>query len=1242
MAAAALVWASWTSSNRAGGFSAPIQDRLTAAALLENSRLDEAISSYKSLVRQDPKNAALAINLSVALVSKIKDQSKVAEDAVINNKNSESAMQARTELDDLVLLATSEVERAMTLSKSKSAPYQLAIELASVKIASQSKRNSEKSLMELLTRIIAFEKESPGDPYLATSMPDLIEQLPPGKSNSTRNAVAEAIRILKAAFEKHPRNLYVLNRLISLLITNEDKIALDLIDPMVPLCQPLGIEGTENEVTAILLEAKQAITEDSDLAMALLEQSQNLIIRTSAFRADERATRPNTLALIDFSDVQESLQKSVQQRTPRNVVDSIPQFFPYAMIDDKSAPISGETVCWFDWNIDLEPELLWIYDKKLMMGSWISSKPKSLTVLASLEIPEGVHTIRTIDLFEVQFATRPQRDYQKRKAEMSQRLSEQVLQQTLDRRADTIRDIVLIGSSGIHLVTLEDVVSASNEPPFKWHIVQEKTGLESIISADDCLPIDWDADGDLDLVVASNGKIVLMQNRGNRTFDNVNTFSTLPEESFHVQAISVCDYDRDQDLDVLVSSSSGAAISGATLSRPSMGVLENILHGQFRFRTLDGEWGKLAGAKSLAFAELDGNLSWDWLAVQPEGMEVVYTSTTSVGRCRPMAISTLPKLVGLQIQVADFNNDGGTDAMLWGGNQLEIVWNNGKLGFHAEPTSVLSSKNKIASVSIADIDQDGSLDAAAIVDGQLQIVKSNSSKTNRYTQVRLKGINDENGGGRVNQYGMGSIVEIFSPDRYQAQVVKDDYCHFGLGNADKPYNLRVVFTNGLTQNVLNPAINTVIEEKQILKGSCPFAYGWDGTRWMLITDLLWNAPLGLQVNRGKTLPDRRWEHLLVPGALMQPREEGYELRVTEELWETAYFDQIELTAVDHPIGTWLYSNEKVGPPLISEQKLWLVDKRIPVNSVIDSDNKNWTAQMASVDQNYALPFLKHYCQGNVSKHYLELDLSDIEDVEQSQLYLTGWIFPTDTSLNIGLDQNPNVEHPVPPSLWSEDSSGEFTCVQPFMGFPGGKPKTIVIPLQDVFQSNTRRLRIETSCEIYWDEVFVAFGTADDPRLSIEKLSLAQAHLQYRGFSAIKPRRPDQHHDYDYQAVSPHAAWPPMDGLFTDYGDVVSLLASDDDRLVVMGSGDEVQLRFTMEKHATSLKGMQRDFILSSIGWDKDADLNTLEGQSSLPLPFASMKSYPPPFSQHEESVKVEKLNKETMHRSQSYREYWHR
>ena len=63
-------------------------------------------------------------------------------------------------------------------------------------------------------------------------------------------------------------------------------------------------------------------------------------------------------------------------------------------------------------------------------------------------------------------------------------------------------------------------------------------------------------------------------------------------------------------------------------------------------------------------------------------------------------------------------------------------------------------------------------------------------------------------------------------------------------------------------------------------------------------------------------------------------------------------------------------------------------------------------------------------------------------------------------------------------------------------------------------------------------------------------------------------------------------------------------------MVVIGAGDEIIVRFEMPADEPP-SGWKRDFIIHSVGWDKDADLNTLAGQSIGPLPYRGMQQYPP-------------------------------
>ncbi len=145
--------------------------------------------------------------------------------------------------------------------------------------------------------------------------------------------------------------------------------------------------------------------------------------------------------------------------------------------------------------------------------------------------------------------------------------------------------------------------------------------------------------------------------------------------------------------------------------------------------------------------------------------------------------------------------------------------------------------------------------------------------------------------------------------------------------------------------------------------------------------------------------------------------------------------------------------------------------------------------------------------------------------------------------------------------------------------------------------------------------------------------MESAELHYRGFGKLMPRMIHQPHWYDYQTVSPLPKWPRLEGPFTRFGDVRELLASDDDRMIVMVSGDEFIVKFKIPDRDLP-PGWRRDFILHSVGWDKDADLNTLAGDGSLPLPFGQMKSYPPQPEENELQEAVNRKNADQLTRSQ--------
>ncbi|MDA1164709.1 MAG: hypothetical protein O3B13_16580, partial [Planctomycetota bacterium] len=283
------------------------------------------------------------------------------------------------------------------------------------------------------------------------------------------------------------------------------------------------------------------------------------------------------------------------------------------------------------------------------------------------------------------------------------------------------------------------------------------------------------------------------------------------------------------------------------------------------------------------------------------------------------------------------------------------------------------------------------------------------------------------------------------------------------------------------------------------------------------------------------------------------------------------------------------------------------DPKTPI-AAVDQRGRDVLPKIAARDEDFVQCFDRRLKQGLTEPHFLQLDLGQLDSPQDITLFLTGWIRPTDTSLNVAISQRPDLESTQPPSVHVPDANGNWIKVQPYMGFPGGKTKTIAIDLSGVFPTDDYRVRIATTMEVYWDH---AFFTVDEKPAGVRttEMPLLAADLHYRGFSTKVPPAGLGPGSYDYQRLDTYQQWPPMEGRLTTYGDVTELISQTDNRQALLGAGDELEVRF----QATSTvlpTGWKRDFILHNVGWDKDADLNTVFGQTVDPLPFAGMVGYP--------------------------------
>ena len=140
---------------------------------------------------------------------------------------------------------------------------------------------------------------------------------------------------------------------------------------------------------------------------------------------------------------------------------------------------------------------------------------------------------------------------------------------------------------------------------------------------------------------------------------------------------------------------------------------------------------------------------------------------------------------------------------------------------------------------------------------------------------------------------------------------------FDLGGRAEADTVRITWPNGLIQNETKQAANKsyTYKEAQRLSGSCPMIWTWNGREFEFITDVLGVAPLGASSGDGQYFATDHDEYIQIPPEALQAVDGKYQIRITEELSEVSYLDQIRLIAVDHPAATEIYTSERwKGPP----------------------------------------------------------------------------------------------------------------------------------------------------------------------------------------------------------------------------------------------------------------------------------------------------------------------------------------
>jgi tetratricopeptide (TPR) repeat protein len=490
-------------------------------------------------------------------------------------------------------------------------------------------------------------------------------------------------------------------------------------------------------------------------------------------------------------------------------------------------------------------------------------------------------------------------------------------------------------------------------------------------------------------------------------------------------------------------------------------------------------------------------------------------------------------------------------------------------------------------------------------DGSIHLTRNRAA--GHWIRVQLSGI-------KSLKLAQDAEVEIKAGSLYTKRLYEGVPLVFDTGDYTSIDVVRITWPNGLIQNeTRQPADkNHRYEESQRLSGSCPMIWTWNGSGFEFVADVLGVAPLGASDGDGSYFPVNHVEYVLIPGHSLHAANGRLDVRITEELSEVTYLDQAELYAVDHPAGTEIYTNVKFQSPPYPDLRLYGAANHVYPRTARDDKGRDVLPQILRAD-GQAPDGFQRTPSGVAEMHSLELDFGDAAPSGKATLLLHGWVDWADGSTFRAASQE-SAKGLVVPYLEMQDASGHWKVVNPDMGMPSGKPRTIAVDLK--FPSASRKVRIGTNMCVYWDEIFLSPETAE-PTLHRQQAKLSTADLHFRGFSASRVDPARRHPDtYSYKPLSATSFWNPTPGFYTRYGDVRELTEQVDDKFVILGSGDELRLSFDAAVPGAVPAGWVRDYLLKVDGWAKDRDANTAFSSTVEPLPFHVMSVYPYPASEH--------------------------
>ncbi len=766
--------------------------------------------------------------------------------------------------------------------------------------------------------------------------------------------------------------------------------------------------------------------------------------------------------------------------------------------------------------------------------------------------------------------------------------------------------------------------------------------------------VDVDHDGDLDIFIAgfadvtklkspdkANQSLVipdafayapnlLLRNNGNGKFTDISKDAKIIDATGHAIAIVPTDFNNRRDIDLLVVNNNSA---------PTL--LSNLRDYTFRNVAADADLKMEGRTTCVAAGDFNKDSFTDFFFGKANGVGV-FAVSDGKSRFNIVAAPTGTETANAA-QFVDYDNDGLLDLITFSNTGLRVFRNLGnqwtEVSDRAVARDLIASSSSTRAVASGDFDSDGDTDVIIrTATGELKFARNNGGNRNPSLRVQLAGrVSNRSSIGCKLEVRAGSLSQKLETYATSPAPAPADFV-FGLGKRATVDAVRVLWPSGNLQAEVElaplstprseeakknaPLAQSVkIEEVDRKPSSCPYLYTWNGERFEFITDFMgggemgyWHAP-GV---RNKPDPD---EYIRIPEGKLKPRNGRYEIRVTNELEEVLYVDQLQLVAVAHPQETEVYPNEGLIDPPLPPFKLYKTrNAHLPV-SAIDDKGRDVLERIANLDRKYPDGFKLHSIRGYAEEHTLTLDLGK-PSVGQTVLLMTAWTDYAFSSDNVAASQGGLSM--MPPAVQVKGAQGNWQTVIPDMGIPVGRPQTVAVDLTGKFLTQNREVRIVTNMRIYWDQILVDTSSGDFST-KLTRLNPLTAELHWRGFSAEVTPDGREPYGYDYNSVSAVSPWKTFAGRYTREGDVKALVSKTDDMFVISLPGDEISVSFDARRLPPLPRGWTRTFLLYADGFSKEMDINSASPDQVEPLPFHGMSGYPYPAT---ESYPMTKARKE--------------